>query len=362
MADGTGDGFVNWANVSGTAITTTGSSLTAQRQRSGAFTLVAGRNYRCVMKAGNSKSGLTLYCAKIVLQQTDGAQLGKGTAQNFFGGTGGASEANQAIGQSFKIRAASTVSAVVLRLKKTATPTDTINVDLVSSLGGSSLANATLDLSTLSTAFANKTLTFGTPVALAANTTYYVQITRTVARDTTNFGSSDSSVGGYSDGALQVKSNTVWTADSGDQDLYFQLIGNTGLSLIEPQYLLSNTLLAAGTGFQTYLSSLDPTTTEWAYGSGTLTFSAAADSANGSTSVATVQKSDGSATYATVTSPDNQGISAFSSVPGSATTVDVKATTNGGDVYAVRVLAAWVYNATITYNPGFFLMFPGYLE
>jgi hypothetical protein len=108
----------------------------------------------------------------------------------------------------------------------------------------------------------------------------------------------------------------------------------TAITKLQPQYLLSNTLLAAGTGLQNFLTTFDPA--EW---SGvTNSYSAAANAANGSTSVVTIQKSDGSATYATVSSPDNGKIQAFTSVPSTSTTLDVKAATNNNDLYAVRIL------------------------
>ncbi len=76
VADGTGDGFVNWTNVAGSAVTTV--STTPVRVRSSAITLTAGRNYRAVMKAGNSKSGITVYSANIVIDSPSWTQVGNG--------------------------------------------------------------------------------------------------------------------------------------------------------------------------------------------------------------------------------------------------------------------------------------------
>lgn len=345
VADGTGDGFVNWSNVASSAVTTT--STTGARVRSGAITLTAGRNYRAVGKAGNSKSGLTVYNAKIIIDQVEGGYLGGNDASGLpvLGGSG-ASGVQQEIAVDFSLVNASTITGVVLRLKKSGSPSDIHNINLVSTLDGTNLASATLDPTTLTTSFVNTTITFTTPYSASASTTYYVQVSRTGARDATNFISLSCAAGGTGNG--HERDNGTWGAAP---NTYFQLTGITGITKLEPQYLLANTLLAAGTGFQSFFTTLDPTTTEWDDGSGSITYSAAADAANGSTSVVTIQKSDGSVTYATVSSPDNQGISTFSSVPAASTTLDVKATTNGGDVAAVRILAAYVFSAAAPATP-----------
>jgi hypothetical protein len=69
--------FGGWANVSETAIVTT-TTTNPELIRSGAFALTDGRHYRVVMKAGNTKSGLTLYNAKVILQHTSWSLVGSG--------------------------------------------------------------------------------------------------------------------------------------------------------------------------------------------------------------------------------------------------------------------------------------------
>src|SRR6185503_6339406 len=67
VADGTGDGFAGFAAV-GSDLTLTSTTIT--RTRSAAVTLTAGRNYRVVYKTSNSKTAVTLYNARMVIDQT----------------------------------------------------------------------------------------------------------------------------------------------------------------------------------------------------------------------------------------------------------------------------------------------------
>jgi hypothetical protein len=68
VADGTGDGFVNWSAV-GSDITS--AAGVAERKRSSAITLTAGRNYRVVFSTSNSKSNILFYNARIIITQTN---------------------------------------------------------------------------------------------------------------------------------------------------------------------------------------------------------------------------------------------------------------------------------------------------
>jgi hypothetical protein len=69
VADGTGDGFVNWANVTNAVATTT--SITSTRVRAASdFALTTGRNYRVIVTTTNSKSAVTLHNAKVIITQS----------------------------------------------------------------------------------------------------------------------------------------------------------------------------------------------------------------------------------------------------------------------------------------------------
>lgn len=113
---------------------------------------------------------------------------------------------------------------------------------------------------------------------------------------------------------------------------------------LEPQYLLANTLFAAGTALQTFLTKWD--STEWDDGAGTTTFYFQAETANGSTSDVTLDQADGGGvvTNSTLTNIDNAQISIAMTMPASEN-LDTKATTNAGDVAAARILVAYVFAA-----------------
>lgn len=337
----TGIAAPSWSNVASSAVTTTGTVAT--RVRSGAITLVAGNWYRAVMKAGNSKSGITVYNAKIIIDQVDGGQLiSGGTADENVGG-------NAALGanaQAFKVQANSSITGVKLRLKKGGSPTDTINIDLVSSLGGTSLANGTISASTLTTSFAVYTTTFTTPYMVTGGSTYYIQISRSPdVTDSTNLSYVEESVTAsvYADGNRWLRSGGTWS-ESTTRDLYFELTGTLGITKLEPQYLLANTLFAAGTGLQTFLTKWD--STEWDAGAGTVTYYSQAEAANDSTSDVTIDQADGGGTVtnSTLTNVDNAQISVAMTMPASEN-LDTKATTNAGDVAAARILVAYVFSA-----------------
>jgi hypothetical protein len=345
VADGTGDGFVNWSDVIGVSTT----SLTANRVRtSTAFpiSLVNERYYRVALKSGTSKSAASIYNAKIIINQQEGGVLATGTdSTNMLvkGGTAGAAQSFQASAASFQLlNGTGAITGVKLQLKKVGSPTDTINVDLVSSLGGSSLANGTISSSSLTTSYANYTVTFGTPYTPATSTTYYIQLTRSPdTNDTTNyvswFSNNNTLPTGYSSSR---RDSNVWNTLG--VPTYFELTGITGITKLEPQYLLANTLFTAGTSLQTALTKWD--STEWDGLTNTYYFQA--DAANGSTSDVTLEQADGGGTVtsSTLTNIDNSQISSALTMPGNEN-LDTKATTNAGDVAAARILVAAVVSS-----------------
>ena len=112
-----------------------------------------------------------------------------------------------------------------------------------------------------------------------------------------------------------------------------------GFTKLEPQYLLANTLFAAGTALQTFLTKWD--STEWDDGSGTTTFTGQAEAANGSTSDVLIQEADAGSTVATINNIDNAG-QAAATMPTSQN-LDCLANANAGDVAAARILVAYVF-------------------
>lgn len=338
VADGTGDGFAGWTDVTNSPITST--SLSVVRVRSAALTLTTGRWYRAAFKTGTSKSGVNIYNAKVIIDQVDGADIksSTGSTLNFIGGTGNPS----AQAQGFKIQTTSTITAVDLRLLKTGSPTDTIQVDITSSLGGSSLASATLAGSGLTSSHVTYKFTFGTPVSLTGGTKYYIQVSRSPnTLDNVNYYSLDYHTNSqYPDGGNATRNNATWGSESATDDFYFLLYGHTGITKLEPQYLLLNTLAAAGTALQTYLTKWD--STEWS--SVTNTYTGQAEAANGSTSDILIQEADAGSTVATINNPDNAATAA-ATMPADQN-LDFLANTNAGDVAGVRILVACVVSTT----------------
>lgn len=124
---------------------------------------------------------------------------------------------------------------------------------------------------------------------------------------------------------------------------------------LEPQYLLANTLFAAGTSLQTFLTNWD--STEWDDGAGSTTYYFQAEAANGSTSDVTLEEADGGGTVtnSTLTNIDNAQISSAMTMPADQN-LDTKATTNAGDVAAARILVAYVFaeaTAPTTHGEGY---------
>lgn len=147
----------------------------------------------------------------------------------------------------------------------------------------------------------------------------------------------------------------VWTRTLSATDVSNLYNSNSGMaykfsspavlpSKLEPQYLLANTLFAAGTALQTFLIDWD--STEWDDGAGSITYTFQAEAANGSTSDVTLQEADGggAVTNSTLTNIDNAQISAAMTMP-TDQNLDTIANANAGDVAAARILVAYVFSA-----------------
>ncbi len=155
----------------------------------------------------------------------------------------------------------------------------------------------------------------------------------------------------YAGGNPYTRSDNSWVQYSTTNDLYFIILGVTTLiTKTEPQYLLANTIFAAGTGLQTFLTKWD--STEWDAGSGTIGYYFQAEAGNGSTSDVTLDEADGGGvvTNSTLTNIDNAQISAAMTMPTSQN-LDTKATTNAGDIVASRILVYYVFVAGVARTP-----------
>jgi hypothetical protein len=290
-----------------------------------------------------------IYRAGIVVDSYDGVSLGIGyeaTDRGIKGGTVGGQEASAS---SFALLSTSTITGVKLRLKKVGTPADTLNIDIVSTRGGSSLANATQSASALTTSYVEYTYVFGTPVSLTGGTKYYIQLTRSPDNlDGTNYVAIGSPFNlNYGSGYGQsLRGGGVWGSEDNGFNQYFILVGQAGFTKLEPQYLLANTLFAAGTALQTFLTNF--ISTEWDAGSGTITYYFQVEAADGSTSDVELWEADGGgAGLGVLTNIDNAQISSAVTMPASQN-MDTKATTNAGDVAAARILVAYVFSAALS--------------
>ena len=336
----------SWSDVASAEITTTGTVAT--RVRSSAITLTADRWYRVAMKAGNSKSGITVYNAKVIIDQTNRPinQSAVNTTNPIYGGTGGSGEANQASAQAFIYASSSfTLGAIGIRVSKVSSPTDNIYIEIRDTLTGTLLdTSANVAASGLPTD--ENTVTtfyFSGGITISASTTYYALLYRTGARDTTNHTKWwRNNVGIQTLGGSWIKGNGTWGTIGDDHDIRVYGL----VTKVEPQYLLANTLLAAGTALQTFLTEFD--STEWDDGAGTTTYYFQGEAANGSTSDMTLQEADGggAVTNSTLTNIDNAQISAAMTMP-TDQNLDIIANANAGDVAAARILVAYVFSAAV---------------
>lgn len=341
----------SWSNVADTGITTTSTSSVPATVRSAtAFTPTNGNWYRVVMKAGNSKSGITVYNAKVIIDQV-------GTTSQvtyYFDGSDAAVTDPDAVWS----------NDTNLTNGDTATGATTSNTGSKSSnYLQTEGTNAVDDGTVIKTvearvhgkAFASSSTAYGSYVTLSTPsggwswTKIQALETRVWADFTANDISAeiyvDGDVGGTALGNPQTQDGGSgafgWTVDQIELRVTYYSSGNP--TLVEPQYLLANTLFAAGTGLQTFLTQWD--STEWTGVTNTYYFQA--EAADNSTSDVTLEEADGGGTVtnSTVTNVDNAQISSAMTMPTNQN-LDTKATTNAGDVAAARILVAVVITVT----------------
>jgi hypothetical protein len=135
------------------------------------------------------------------------------------GGTASSGESNQQIAQSFT-SGTTPILGVILRLFKSNDPTDDLIVSIKSSLTGSPLVSKSVSSADLVSARPNLFL-FDTPLTVTPATTYYIVISRSGSRDTTNNWACylDTS-NPYAGGIRHTRSDDSWSNFSGS-DLNF---------------------------------------------------------------------------------------------------------------------------------------------
>lgn len=140
------------------------------------------------------------------------------------GGTAGSGQTSQALAQQF-VATGTKLSKVRLILFDSDTTTDDVIVNIVATLGGTSLGSATVTASSINNNEDNYgDFVFSTPIVVTNGGTYYIQVTRSGARDETNFFQpviADSNA--YTSGDTYTRSNNIWSADGNIRDMYFVL-------------------------------------------------------------------------------------------------------------------------------------------
>lgn len=345
VADGTGDGFTGWADV----VTSTFRNSTPYRVRQ-TFTPVDGRNYRLV---GASPSGtMTVHNAQIIITQGGPyAILEQFLSLVTIFGFGNSATTSNRLAQSFYPRVTGTLNQVITVLRKVGTPTDNITLDIATSLTGAALATSNaVSGSTLNTTNTTVTFTFASPPSLTAGTQYFLRIRRaTEPGNATNnyvWMGSNGSLYPYGDGYISTDAGVSYSLISGNTcDMYFVAVQTLGtaasINNLKEEYLLANTLLAAGTSLQNFLTKWD--STEWQAGVGTINYQHSVDAADNDTSNVELQTVGGvTLSGSQVKLPDNNQTSGTVTMPATGN-IDVIATTNSGAVYASRLLVTYAY-------------------
>lgn len=334
-SDGTGDGFQNFA-FKKQLVVAGKTSTTSERVRSSSFTPTSGRNYRIVASSTNATASFDIYNAKIVLVQANTS-----AATYYFDvSDAGPTDPNGVWSSDAEAFNNDTVTPATVPFASGGS--DTLNY-----LMGEG-TNAPTSGSPITQVRARLYANAGS----AANSENARIYTDGLAENlgTASKGGSGAAYGSYvvlttpSGGWTWQKINDletkIWHSPdvTGSGSVYIvevEVTSSGAVTLIEPQYLLAPYKLDTGTALQTRLTSY--ASSEWA--GSTNAYYLEANAADNSTSVVTLNTSGGTAvTNGTVTSPDNRGRSTSSLCGLVNGDLDTKATTNNGDIYAVRIV------------------------
>lgn len=313
-----------------------------------AFTPVDG-NWYTIFSLNGSMDNHDIYRAGIVVDQsgTSGTQESQSTGTSSFGNVRGDGGSLEQAAQSFTTDTTYLITSMTVSMGDFGSPTDEVYVKITSTLGGAAIATSD-NVSGITGGQADRTFVFtgSNRGILTSGNTYYLEINRTGANDASNFYVVYTSNTDVFTGERFVKSSGSWGAGIANQDVRFTITGEATPfpTKLEPQYLLANTLFAAGTALQTFLTDWD--STEWDDGAGSIAYYFQAEAANGSTSDVTLEEADGGGTVtnSTLTDIDNAQISSAMTMPADQN-LDTKATTNAGDVAAARILVTYVFSA-----------------
>jgi len=311
------------------------------------FTPTSTYFYRIVGMTANASITYDIYNAKIVV---DSGVLASGGLNDSYSETNQSAELTmdsnnfQGIGQSFT-STGGTLDKVSFYLKKQNSPTTgTAKIYShsgtygVSSVPGTLLATSDVyDVSTLTTSFQVITFTFSgaNKISLSASTNYVVAFEYSATANP------NSVLAGYDSTSPTHSGNSVFSTGSYTANntidvpfyVYTDVVAASSPTLLEPQYLLANTKLAAGTAAQNFLTSWD--STEW---STTNAYVEQVDAIGGSTSSVKLIDSGGSLiTGSTIANPSSTATSTLT-MPCAAGNIDSQATVNNNDLYSTRIL------------------------
>ncbi|MGX7894401.1 hypothetical protein [Tsuneonella sp. HG222] len=138
------------------------------------------------------------------------------TFQEVYGGTAGSGESLQARGQAFTPSETLYVTKISLKLSKQGTPTDNILVKITSSLGGTVLATSSgVGGGTLNGSAIDYEFTFSTPPILQSGVKYFMEVTRSGARDAANsYRWHSSNTDHFASNDQYFRSNNSWSFNS----------------------------------------------------------------------------------------------------------------------------------------------------
>lgn len=325
------------------------SNTTTSRTRSVAFTPTDGRHYRVAVKSSTSKSSVTIYNAKVIVDQVGSWTIPSGvkdthtTTTGYVNGINGIDglHSSEALGFNFTAGSSYSCGSIGILIQKAGAPADNVYCNIrTTSITGTIIGTSdNLSATYITAAGGWVYLNFASPVALTSGTTYYVDVNRTGSWNSTNnylLGRDTAATNGWS-----LDAATGWTNTFTNCYQTYTGAGGSGNfvtpSLLEPQYLLLNTV-NTGTGLQAYQTLVDKT--EW---SGvTLAGKHAMDSNNASNAAKLVDITNANTdvTSSTVTGA-NQQISA--NIWANITTghqIDVNITNSTGAVAGSRIIVA----------------------
>lgn len=318
-------------------IVSAGTAATPTRVRSIAFTPTDGRMYRITTVNSSSMGALSIYNAKIVVDQAQGftSYESQTLGVNSQGITYGSGGINEEAGQTIIPASTFNIAKIEAFINKNNSPTDNLVMKIYSdAFGGTVLATSDTIAATSITTNTYVAFTFSSSPTLTSGSTYYFALSRSGARDTVNYCVWLAQSTDVVTGNAAVKDSGVWSNVTGKDLRYITYSQDVAITKFEEHYLLANTALAAGTALQNFLSKWD--SADW---SGvTNTYIHQAEASDGNTSVVEVDTAAGvQVTGSVVTSPDNLGQSSSMTMPANGN-LDVKATTNSGSIFGSRII------------------------